>query len=214
MGSKPILWFGSCERGRIMAGYIALTVIIGAIIGHFIIPAGIRPGIENIVTFALAFMVFTVGIDIGANRSAWQRIGQLGYKILLVPICVVVGSLLGAGAATIVLKMPLREVLAVGAGLGWYSLSGVLIAKIYSVELGAIAFLANVFREILAFVIIPVVVTYCGKIAAIAPGGATTMDSTLPLITKLTDSHTAVIAFLNGLILSFIVPVLIPLFLS
>lgn len=197
-----------------MAGYIALTVIFGAITGHFIIPASARPIIENLVTYALAFMVFTVGIDIGANRSAWKQIRQLGYRILLVPVCVVVGSLLGAGLATIVLTMPLKEVLAVGAGLGWYSLSGVLIAKIYSVELGATAFLANVFREILAFVIIPVVVTYCGKIAAIAPGGATTMDSTLPLITKLTDSHTGVVAFLNGLILSFIVPLLIPLFLT
>jgi len=46
--------------------------------------------------------------------------------------------------------------------------------------------LADVVRELRALVLIPVLVTYTGKLVAIAPGGATTMDSTLPLITWIT----------------------------
>jgi len=134
--------------------------------------------------------------------------------VLLVPAAVAAGSLLGAGLAAPVLAMPLKEVLAVGAGLGWYSLSGPLIAQIYNAELGTIAFLANMSRELLAFVIIPLVARIAGSVAAIAPGGATAMDSTLPVVTKVTDSKTGLMAFVSGLVLTLVVPVLIPFILT
>lgn len=89
-------------------------------------------------------------------------------------------SVAAAVLAGLLLAMPLKEAVAVGAGFGWYSLSGVLIAATHSVELGATAFLANVARELMAFLLIPLLVSRVGKLAAIAPGGATTMDSTLP----------------------------------
>ncbi|MFZ5648571.1 MAG: lysine exporter LysO family protein [Bacillota bacterium] len=107
--------------------------------------------------------------------------------------------------------MPLKEASAVGAGFGWYSLSGVILSQIYSVEAGALAFLTNVMREIIAFVLIPVLAARIGSLAAVAPGGATTMDTTLPLIARSTDADTTVIAFVNGATLSAMVPVLVPL---
>jgi len=51
-------------------------------------------------------------------------------------------------------------------------------------KLGAIAFLANLFREIVTFFVLPVVAKYFGGVTSIAPGGATTMDVTLPLIQR------------------------------
>lgn len=198
-----------------MVIYIALTVVAGVIVGHYCLSPEYAPFLEQAVTAALCLMVFSVGVDIGHNREAWRRVRQLGFKILLVPIAVALGSLAGASLAKLIFfSMPLKEILAVGAGLGWYSLSGVLIAQLYSVELGTVAFLANVFREMMAFILIPVLVSYVGKIPAIAPGGATTMDSTLPLITKVTDAQTGLIAFMNGLILTMIIPFLIPFLLS
>lgn len=190
------------------------TVLAGILAGRYIIPANITPLLDNAVTYALALMVFGVGIDIGRNRKALNSLKALGWRVLFVPLAIAGGSLVGAAIATIVLNMPLKEVLAVGAGLGWYSLSGVLIAQLYSVELGAIAFLANVFREMMAFILIPILVGYVGKLAAIAPGGATTMDSTLPLITKVTDSQTALIAFMSGFVLTALIPFLIPFLLT
>lgn len=198
-----------------MVIYIAFTVVAGMIFGHYCILPQWGPLLEQAVTVALCFMVFSVGIDIGYNREAWKKVWQMGFKILLIPLAVAFGSLVGASFAKFIfVSMPMKEILAVSAGLGWYSLSGVLIAQLYSVELGAVAFLANVFREMMAFVLIPLLVGYVGKIPAIAPGGATTMDSTLPLITKATDAQTALIAFMNGLILTVMIPFLIPFILS
>lgn len=197
-----------------MVWQIALTVTLGIALGRFLLTPDVAASIEKVVTYALALMVFGVGIDIGRNRDTLKRLKQLGWRILVVPLAVAGGSLVGASLATVLLAMPLKEALAVGAGFGWYSLSGILIAQLYDVQLGATAFLANVFRELMAFMLIPVLVGYVGKLAAIAPGGATTMDSTLPLITKVTDAQTGLIAFMSGLVLTAIVPFLVPFILS
>ena len=88
-----------------------------------------------------------------------------------------------------------------------------MITELYNIELGTVGFLSNVIREISAFIMIPLVarVSY---LAAIGPGGATTMDSTLPVISRFTNPETSVIAFFGGFMLSFVPPVLIPLFLG
>ncbi len=77
--------------------------------------------------------------------------------------------------------------------------------------LGAIGFLTNVIRELLAFVLIPVLAARLDPLTAIAPAGATAMDTTLPLIQRAAGSTTAIIAFVSGTVLSSAVPVLIPL---
>lgn len=197
-----------------MAYYVAIAVAGGILMGWAVLPTAVVAALDGFITALLAFLVFVVGMDIGRNREVWPRIRQLGGKVLLVPLAVAVGSLGGASIAGLFLAMPLKEILAVGAGFGWYSLSGIMIANTYSVELGTVAFLANVARELMAFVLIPFLVAYVGKLAAIAPGGATTMDSTLPLITRVTDTQTALIAFISGLLLTGAVPVLIPLILA
>ncbi len=197
-----------------MVWLVAVSVITGLLVGRLILPPELAKWLEPMVAYALAVMVFVVGIDIGRNKSVLIQLKQAGFKILLVPLAVGCGTLLGAVAAMPLVGLPLKEVAAVSAGFGWYSLSGVLIADIYSVELGATAFLSNVFRELIAFIIIPLLAGFVGKLAAIAPGGATTMDSTLPLITRVTNSNVALIAFFNGLVLTVVVPLLVPFILS
>lgn len=194
--------------------YIVMAVILG-ITGGILLPASWIPaGLDRWITYALAAMIFGVGINIGHNRRELAKIKKIGWRVLLVPMGVGVGSLVGASIASLFLKLSLLEAVVVGAGFGWYSLSSVLIAQLYSVELGAVAFLANVFREMMAFILIPLLAIRVHKIVAIAPGGATTMDSTLPLIAKMTDTPTAMIAFVSGLVLTIIVPFLIPFLLA
>jgi len=197
-----------------MALWITVAVLGGMLLGWAVIPPTLVDTLDGMINGILAFLVFLVGVDIGRNREALLSVRRMGFKILLVPAAIGAGSLLGAAAAGCFLTMPVKELLAVGAGFGWYSLSGVLISSTYNLELGTTAFLANVIRELMAFVLIPMLVPYTGKLAAIAPGGATTMDSTLPLITRATDSQTALIAFVSGLVLTAAVPILIPLILA
>ncbi len=197
-----------------MISCIVAAVLAGIALG-WMLPSLMNPGVlDQVITYILAAMLFGVGISIGYNRRELVKIKAVGWRILVVPAAIAGGSLLGASIASIFLNMSLQEVLLVGAGFGWYSLSSVLITQLYSAELGAIAFLANVFRELMAFVMIPFLAIHIGKIVAIAPGGATTMDSTLPIIAKMTDTPTAMIAFVSGLILTTMVPFLIPLLLA
>jgi uncharacterized membrane protein YbjE (DUF340 family) len=76
------------------------------------------------------------------------------------------------------------------------------------------SFIANVTRELLAFMIIPLVAKKLGFLEAIAPAGAAAMDTGLPIVSRATDSETAIIAFLTGVICTSAVPVLVPLTLN
>ncbi|MFZ5643002.1 MAG: lysine exporter LysO family protein [Bacillota bacterium] len=187
------------------------AILVGMILGRWFIPADMTGYIDPVTTAALCVMLVGIGMDIGSKRETWGRLWKMGMKVLLVPLLVAVGSLAGAVAGGAIISLPFNESAAIGAGFGWYSLSGVLLAKIYSVETGALAFLTNVFRELIAFLIIPFLAARYSGVVAVAPGGATTMDTTLPLIARVTDPETAIVALVNGLVLSSLVPVLVPL---
>jgi uncharacterized membrane protein YbjE (DUF340 family) len=104
--------------------------------------------------------------------------------------------------------------MAVGAGFGYYSLSGILIAEISGEELGVVALLANIFREVLTLTLAPLLVKWFGKYAVIASGGATAMDTTLPVVVRYSGKEMAVVAVFSGLVLSILVPVLVPFILT
>ncbi|HAD01761.1 MAG TPA: hypothetical protein DCE74_06040, partial [Porphyromonadaceae bacterium] len=78
----------------------------------------------------------------------------------------------------------LTDCLAVGSGFGYYSLSSVFITQYKGAEMGTIALTANIIREILTLLAAPLMVRYFGRLAPICAGGATTMDTTLPIITR------------------------------
>jgi uncharacterized membrane protein YbjE (DUF340 family) len=126
---------------------------------------------------------------------------------------VALGSIAGSVLGGFVLGLPINESSAIGAGFGWYSLSAIVLSK-YSAEVGALAFITNVCREVFALVSIPYIARYIGKLEAIAPAGATAMDTSLPIISKATDANTAVISFITGVVLSTLVPILVPILIS
>ena len=75
------------------------------------------------------------------------------------------------------------------------------------------AFLANMLREVSSFVLIPLLARW-NKLMCIAPGGAGTMDSLLPLVIRGAGMQAGMFAFINGLILSLLVPVLLSVLLE
>src|SRR6056297_1262587 len=193
---------------------IVISIFVGLILGLTVLKEQYLPTIEVVTTYALAALLFGVGIDIGLNKKAFKELKVLGFKIILIPILIIIGTFFGTFIASLFLNMVAKEALAVGAGFGWYSLSAVLITKLHSVELGSIAFLTNVFRELITIISLPFIVRYICKIQAIGSGGATTMDVTLPLIKKLAGEQVAIPAFISGVILSTLVPILVPFILS
>jgi uncharacterized membrane protein YbjE (DUF340 family) len=158
--------------------------------------------------------LFSIGFDLASDRTVWQRFRRLGWRVLSVPAAGAVGSLAGVLLGALILHLGPWEALSVGAGFGWYSLSGVLLSNLGFTALGAIAFLSNVLRELLAVVSMPWLAQKLDPYAAIAPGGATTMDTTLPILARYGTHESTMVAFINGALLSMLVPILVPLFAS
>ena len=190
-----------------------LAVLVLGIGAGFFLPEDITALIDSASSYMLLVLLFSVGIDMGLNKEVFTRIRELGFKILLIPIGIVIGSLCGGAAAAFLTKLPLLEGLAISAGLGWYSLSGILITEAGNPVGGTISFLANVFREMLTFVVVPFLASHLNFYCAIAPAGATAMDTTLGIISKNTNATVAVLSFVSGVICTLLVPFLVPLFL-
>lgn len=167
--------------------------------------------LENAI---FSLLLFGVGLEVGREQAIVERVRKAGIKVLLLPVCVVVGTVLGSLVASLCVGMNTRLTLAIGSGFGWYSLAAVLLGHLQSPGAGALAFLANVMRELLSFFTIPLVTRKLGGYAAIAMSGATSMDTTLPVIVRESGSAFAIPSFLSGLIVSLFVPLAIPLFVN
>lgn len=196
-----------------MSGAIFLSVALGIAAGAFVMPEALLAYLGTVIDIGLWFLLFWVGVDIGRSRDSFTKLKDYGWRVFLIPLGVAVGSVAGTVVAGLILGYNIGEAGAVGAGFGWYSLSGVLISELHSIRLGTVAFITNVVRELMAFVLIPIVAVKIGPIEAITPGGSTSMDTTLPVISRYTGQETAIIAFLNGVLLTAVVPVLVPLLL-
>ena len=101
---------------------------------------------------------------------------------------------------------------AVGSGFGYYSLSSIFIADFRGAELGTVALLCNVMREIFTLLAAPLVARWCGPLAAVSIGGAPTFDTTLPVITQAAGKPYAVVSIFHGCTLDFSVPFLVTFF--
>lgn len=195
-----------------MSLVITLAVVCGLVFGRFILNAEQVTALSGLGSWALALVLFTIGYELATDRTSWRRFRQLGWRVLLVPAAIIAGSLTGSILAGLMVDLGPAEALSVGAGFGWYSLSGVLLSNLGYPSLGAIAFLSNVFRELAAVLSIPLISRHLGPFAAIAPGGATTMDTTLPLLSRYGTHESTMVAFVSGAVLSMLVPMLVPFF--
>ncbi len=196
-----------------MSVSILIAVVTGILCGLFVFPETFSGQIGYMIDIGLCLLLFFVGIDIGRNKGVIDQIKSYGLKVLLVPLMVAAGSIIGSVAGGALLGLPFNESSAIGAGFGWYSLSAIELAK-YNAQTSALAFITNVCREIFALLTIPFIARYIGKLESIAPAGATAMDTSLPVISRATDSNTAVVSFITGVVLSLLVPILVPVFIS
>lgn len=159
---------------------------------------------------ALYVLMFLVGVGIGADKKSWSVLHRMKLKIVMVPLGVMLGTF--AGTALIAVFLPglkLKEVLAVGAGFGYYSLSSLLITQLGSESLGVIALLSNIMREMFTLLATPLLILYFGKLAGIGSGGATSMDTTLPVITRFSGKEWSIISVFSGIVLTLLVPFLV-----
>jgi len=193
---------------------ILISIVVGIICGMTLLPQSIAPHMDLFTTIALNILILFVGIDIGMNKHIFKDVKKHGLLLVIIPLSIVIGSVVGGLVTSIIINYDTNISLAISAGFGWYSLSGILLTKLDSAEIGAIAFLTNVFREVFAVLSIPFIAKYLNKYTTIAPAGATSMDTMLPIVSRYTNPEIVVISFFNGVVLSSLVPVLVPFFYS
>ena len=194
---------------------VAVSLVGGLLFGCLFLDTGVKDTLDLILMSALDVMIFIAGIEIGSNRGILKRICNVHSALLAlaIPLAVACGSICGALLLGHIAGLSAYDSLLVGGGLGWYSFSSVVIRAMYSTEIGTVAFLANMMREISGFFLIRLLVRV-HKFLALAPSGAATMDSGLPVVIKYTNLHVGMYSFINGLVLTLIVPVLISWLLS
>ena len=194
----------------------SLIIVAFFVLGLLLARWGILPAelVENDFSmYALYGLMFLVGMSVGSDTKALKALREQDLKIVLVPLATILGTL--AGSVLVGLVLPgrsLTDCLAVGSGFGYYSLSSVFITEYRGAELGTLALTANIIREIITLLGTPLLVCWLGKLAPICAGGATTMDTTLPVITRFSGKEFVVISIFHGFIIDFSVPFLVTFF--
>ena len=170
--------------------------------------------------YVLYALMFLVGISIGHDRRLGEILRTLRPRVLLLPLATTVGTFAGAALASITLAYSLSECLAVGSGFAYYSLSSILITQFkepsmglqLATELGTIALLANIFREMMALLGAPLIRKYFGRLAPISAAGVNSMDVLLPSITRYSGKDMIPIAIFHGILIDMSVPVFVSFF--
>lgn len=195
----------------IIIGFFVLGTLCG--VSH-LIPIDIVMD-SRISFYALCALMFSVGLSVGNDPQTLKNFRSLNPRLVFLPIMTILGTLVGSAAVSLILThRSLTDCLAVGSGFGYYSLSSIFITEYKGAELGTIALLANISREILTLLAAPLLVRWFGNLAPISAGGATTMDTTLPIITRTAGQQFVVVSIFHGFVVDFSVPFLVTLFCS
>lgn len=171
--------------------------------------------------YILYVLMFQVGLSIGSSKNLKIILQQLNFRVLLIPLATIGGTLLFSALASFLLsRWSVFDCMAVGSGFAYYSLSSVLITNLkeaslgiqVATELGTIALLSNIFREMTALLGTPLIMKYFGKLAPISVAGVNSMDVLLPMISRSMGKEMIPIAIIHGLLVDLSVPFFVSLF--
>ena len=159
--------------------------------------------VDAAADWILRALLVVIGFDLGAefHRLAWR---SLPPPLLLAPF-VNIALTLACGLLFCALRgIPARQALLLYAGMGWYSLSSVMIAQHGFALVALLAFIHNVFRELLAILTAPL----AARVSPYLPiflGGATSMDVMLPFVQRYSGRNYTLVSFYSGTICSLAV---------
>ena len=201
---------------------VATIFIAGIVIGisDTTIPSYIPAELSEWLLYAL---IIQIGITLGYEGNLRKVIKSISLRSMLLPMGTIGGTLLfSAIAGAIIGGWNILDYIAVGSGLGYYSLSSVLIIDLKSTDigiqaatkLGMFALIVNIIREMTALVCGPWLAKTFGKYAPTAAAGVTSMDVTLPMILRCSGQEMFPIAIMHGVVLELCVPLLVTFFAS
>lgn len=143
----------------IVVGFFALGLLAGR---SGCMPTWLMEG--DISMVALCALLLFVGIGIGLNPDMKSELKSLSPRLALLPLVTILGSWMGAavaylflggGICTFLQHRELTDCLAINSGFAYYSLSSIFITEYRGAELGTIALLANIIREMATLLLTP-----------------------------------------------------------
>ncbi|MFP3231938.1 MAG: lysine exporter LysO family protein [Acidilobus sp.] len=181
----------------------AVGIAVGALL---------RPRPELVLPYAYVFLyivVGTAGIYVGLS---WRRLAAAGRRILSRGLAftafAVVGDVVAGLIIALSLDLPVRLAVAAALGSGWYSFTGPFLS-LFSPAMGVIGFVGNQLREDITLALFPLLKRYVGE-GSVVMGGATSMDTTLGVITRYGGPEVGLEGMVQGVVLTLIIPILMP----
>jgi uncharacterized membrane protein YbjE (DUF340 family) len=165
---------------------------------------------DRLSIVVLYILMLFIGLSFGSDPRLPEILRSVSFRIMLVPVSTIIGTFLGIMIYNwFIPGIGLKNSLAIGSGYGYYSLSGVLISEFSGETMGTLALLANIIREIISLLFAPLFSRYFGKLAPISSAGATSMDTTLPIILKASGKDYLIVSLFHGVVLTILVPLII-----
>lgn len=197
--------------------FVVLMFVVGCIVGACL-EGSLQ--LHDASLYILYALMFQIGISVGCSDNLGEIIRTFRPRMLMLPLATMGGTLLCSALVSLFLaRWSTTECMAVGGGMGYYSLSSILITQLkmptlgeqLATELGIIALLSNILRELMALLAAPWLKRWLGPLAPVCAAGVTSVDVALPAIGRVCGTGMIPVALFHGMVLDMSVPLLVPL---
>ncbi len=186
-----------------------ISLLAGAVVGY------IGTTVPGHYTYKLLLILillagFSLGLDIPSQR---EKLLVAGFTGILMSTTTMVASAISVIVLGSRLGLDLQALAVIGLASGWYTLAGPMLMKIgYNYAL--MGFLANLLREALHLVVYPLLARRGLAVEAVSIGGATTMDTGLPVVVVHGGTYASAVALAHGMMITLLAPIISSFILS
>ncbi|MEJ5272761.1 MAG: lysine exporter LysO family protein [Spirochaetota bacterium] len=188
-------------------GFIFLGFIFYFILNKFFFISLEEIVINSISEKVLYALLLFVGMDLGRNFLILKK-QKLKINSIFLPVESIAITFISSFFFSFVFGKKLIDGMIIYGGLGWYSLSSVLLSVKGLTTLSIYSFIHNVFREVIAIISAPLVARLDPNLPILI-GGATSMDVMLPFVQKYSGHIFTLASFYSGMICSLSVSFII-----
>lgn len=189
-------------------------VIGGFIIGYYVATTGNEPfniDLSIISNGFLVILIFVVGMMLGNSKDVNMKMILLNKQGIFLSIYFTISSLLGGVALWLFFDFNLIKALGFASGMGWYSLSSVVISSSWGPVDGSVALFVDLSRELAALILVPILMKNF-PCTAITQPGCTSLDCSLPIIQKAGGLGVVPLAISFGFLVNLYTPILLVIF--
>lgn len=195
---SPLIWI------------MPLSIVIGIVSGNMLTGKISETILNSGMTISLIVLYVCVGISQGATEGVFNFFKKLGVRIIVLPLAVLSGSIVGGLVASMFIDVSTKVSVIAASGMSFYSITGAFMTQNYGIAIGTYGFIVNILREVFTVIFLPILIKISPG-SAIASGAAGDMDTMLAPITKAIGAKYGLVTLTTGTILTLIVPILLPI---